>query len=134
MRPLLKPTFPLARLLRLLLIGVIISAVVAYALYQARFLLQGPQITLTDEPAVVQDNRTINLTGTTANITAIYLQGRPIVTDEYGTFREQLVLENGYTVVRLEARDRYGRTTVLQRDFVYQPASSATSTLPTTNS
>jgi hypothetical protein len=121
MTPLTTPAFPFARIISGSLVALCTLVIVGYALYQSRFLIQGPQVSLSEEPAIVQHGHTVTLTGTTANITALYLQGRPIVTDEYGHFTETVVLENGYTIVRLDARDRYGRTTHLERSFVYQP-------------
>ena len=55
------------------------------------------------------------------------MNGRPIVTSETGVFREPIVLENGYTIMRIEARDRFGRITFLERPFVYiDPAPTIT--------
>lgn len=111
-------TFP-----RRLIIGTaILCATVAaltYVLFQARFLIEGPQIMLTNDPSVVQNERQVVLEGIAENITAITLNGRSIVTNESGTFKEKVILENGYTLVRIEARDRYGRATALERPFVY---------------
>lgn len=94
-----------------------------YLTFQARLLLGGPQIQLTDEPAFVQTEQKITLSGKTDNITSITLNGRPILTDEAGYFSEPIILENGYTVVSLEAHDRYGRSTTLSREYVYTPRS-----------
>ena len=34
-------------------------------------------------------------------------------------FSEAVVLENGYTVVTLRAEDRYGRSRIIEKSFVY---------------
>jgi hypothetical protein len=93
----------------------------SYLLFQARFLLQGPIITLSTEPSTVQHERVVMLTGTVKNITHLTLNGRQIFTNELGYFNEALVLENGYTIATLAATDRYGRETNVARPFVYQP-------------
>ncbi len=103
----------------LLFVGISIS----YILFQARFLIAGPQIILTEEPGHLHNTRVITLTGTTHNITHLWLNDRQIYTDEQGTFREALVLENGYTITTLRATDRYGRETRVERAFVYVPSS-----------
>lgn len=100
-----------------------VSLIVGYILFQARFLLAGPQITLIDEPGVQHNERTIFLTGVTHNITYLWLNDRPIYTDSAGNFKEALVLENGYTITTLRARDRFGRETRVERAFVYTPIS-----------
>ena len=97
-----------------------------YVLWQARFLLLGPQITLIEEPYRISDTRIITLSGQANNITRITLNGRQIFTDPTGYFREALVLENGYTIATIAASDRYGRTTKLERPFIYIPASRIT--------
>ncbi len=95
---------------------------VAYSIFQARFLIEGPQITFTSEIASVQTDRVVTLEGTTANIVILTLNGREIYTDKQGHFKEALVLENGYTIATLQAKDRYGRTHAVTKTFVYTPA------------
>lgn len=99
-----------------LLLGVLI---IGYTLFQARNLLMGPSLVLTSEPNQVQTNRTLILEGIAKNIVKISLNGREIHTDESGVFSEELVLESGYTIMTLRAEDRYGRTSTLERKFVY---------------
>lgn len=95
----------------------------AYIVFQARFLLIGPQITLTDSLPLRQNERRVYLTGVTHNISHLWLNDRPIFTNAEGIFKEALVLENGYTIATLRAEDRYGRETVVTQPFVYTPAS-----------
>ena len=102
---------------------VLLNSTIAYVGYQARFLLIGPQIELTDEPGKVHNERTLILNGQARNLARIWLNGRQIFTDPQGFFSEQIVLENGYSIVTLRAVDRYGRETTVERSFVYVPAS-----------
>ncbi len=95
----------------------------AYIIFQARFMIQGPQLALDIEPNRVQNERIISLSGTASNITKITLNGRQIFTNEDGYFKEALVLENGYTIATIAAFDRYGREAQLVRSFIYTPAS-----------
>lgn len=120
MSPLKTPRTTLARCIVIwggvLLIG---GVLLAYMLFQARFLIEGPRITLTDKPAILQETQKIVLSGHAENIVAITLNGRPMVTDQDGNFRVPVVLSPGYSVVQLAARDRFGRTTTLTESFVY---------------
>lgn len=116
-----KPTFILPKILISLATATLAVIILMYILFQARFLIGGPQIQLTNEPDSVQTQPQVVITGITANITDLWLNGRPIVTDETGAFREAILLENGYTIVRIEAEDRYGRRTFVERPFVYVP-------------
>jgi hypothetical protein len=105
----------------LVLIG--IGALVVYVSYQARFLITGPQISMTTELDVRQNTRQIELQGTATNISHLQLNGRPIFTNPKGEFTTAVILENGYTVTTLTAEDRYGRITTVTRTFVYSPSS-----------
>lgn len=109
--------------LKALFIFLFLCLIVAYVLFQARFLITGPEITLKSEPSTQQNERIIILEGSARNITHLWLNDRQIYTDEQGNFREELVLENGYTITTLKAKDRYGRETKVVRSFVYTPAS-----------
>lgn len=104
-----------------LLVGFV--CVAAYVIFQARFLIIGPQLRLTNEPEQLVNHRQITLAGSAANISRLWLNDRPIFTDGQGNFSEALVLENGYTITTLRAEDRYGRVTTIKRTYVYVPAS-----------
>lgn len=92
---------------------------VGYGIWQARFLIAGPEITIESPPAMVQNDRTVTLTGVAENATKLYLNGRPIVTDQSGVFTEAVILENGHTLVGLDAHDRYGRVTHWEQSMVF---------------
>ena len=118
--------FTLRNILYYILVVVILGILLSYIIFQARFMIEGPQITLIHEPNRLQNERIITLSGTAKNITEISLNGRQIFTDEYGNFDEALVLENGYTINTLAAIDRYGRQVQVVRPFIYIPASIIT--------
>lgn len=117
------------RIVRLFLLILILTLFLGYLAYQARFLLIGPVITFSDNLDTVQTSRTIELSGHAANITAIAINGHPIVTDEAGYFTAPIVLENGYTIISIEAQDRYGRTDRHERTFVYTASSTPTTSI-----
>jgi hypothetical protein len=102
---------------------IFLTLIVVYVGFQARFLIIGPQIVLATEPNTQQNERMITLEGSAFNITHLWLNDRQIFTDEEGRFSEALVLENGYTITTLRAKDRYGRETRVVRSYVYTPAS-----------
>lgn len=97
--------------------------VIVYVAFQARHLIIGPEIIITEELPIRQNERRIFLTGSARNISHLWLNDRPIYTNAEGNFKEALVLENGYTIATLRAEDRYGRETTVTKSFVYTPAS-----------
>jgi hypothetical protein len=105
------------------LVFISLGCLVLYIVFQARFLIAGPEITLINEPVSIQNSPTVTLSGTARNIAKITLNGRQIFTDQTGYFNETLVLENGYTIATIKATDRYGRDTSVVRSFVYTPTS-----------
>jgi len=120
----MSPSSPRRITLRMVLgylsVLAIISLLVFYVVYQARFIIAGPTLNIyTLNNTSVE--RTVTLEGQANNIVSIDLNGRPIYTDERGYFKETIVLENGYTIATVRAKDRYGRTTSASRSFVYKP-------------
>ncbi len=123
MTDLTTPTLTLRTIVRCTIGGLAVLLLVSYVVFQARFLIAGPRITLTAEQPSVQNSQTVSLSGIARNITKITLNGRQIFTDPAGYFSEALVLENGYTIATIQAVDRYGRETEVVRPFVYTPTS-----------
>lgn len=105
------------------LIIVLALCILGYIIFQSRLLIQGPVVEITNQLNPAQNSRFVTLEGRTKNITHLALNGRQIYTDEYGYFREELFLENGYNIATISAVDRYGRTTEVVQDFVYIPIS-----------
>ena len=119
----MNETLPFRSLVKLVLIAIGLMCILAYVIFQARYLISGPQISLVENPDLRQNERQIFLSGATFNISHLWLNDRPIYTDGQGNFKEALILENGYTVATLRAEDRYGRETRIIKPFVYTPAS-----------
>ncbi len=102
--------------------GVLVAGLVvllgAYVLFQARYVIDGPTITLDAELSTLQHGPTVELLGQAKNIISLSLNGRTIYTNNDGHFDETLVIPLGYTIVTLVAKGRYGRTYVLERTLV----------------
>jgi hypothetical protein len=96
---------------------------IAILIFQARYLIIGPQISLTNAIDGPQNTRQITLTGSARNISRLWLNDRQIFTDPSGNFSESVILENGLSTLTLRAADRYGRTTSVEQSVVYAPAS-----------
>ena len=115
--------YPFRTLIRywLIILGCLLIA--SFVVFQARFLITGPQIVINDPPVSPGNERQVELKGKAYNIVRIWLNDRPIYTDAQGNFKEAIVLENGYTIATLRAEDRYGRTTKVTQEMVYVPES-----------
>ncbi|MBP6924312.1 MAG: hypothetical protein KBB78_01965 [Candidatus Pacebacteria bacterium] len=110
-------------LVRYWITAIVLLLMLLFVVFQARFLIVGPRIVITDAPEGPQNQRQITISGTAYNISHLWLNDRAIYTDAKGNFKETIVLENGYTIATLRAEDRYGRTTKTKEELVFIPAS-----------
>jgi len=100
--------------------ALLILAIVLYGLFQARNLIQGPVITVHEpQNGEVVHTAFVDISGEVKNISEITLNDRHIFVDEEGRFREQLLLAEGYTIMTLDASDRFGRHTRKALELVY---------------
>lgn len=125
MSPLVISQFTFRTFLAYLVAALVVAAFITYVLFQARFLIAGPQITVLS-PSGEYENRHVIIEGNARNIVNITLNGRQIYTDKDGNFKEALVLENGYTIATLRAQDRYGRQTSHAETYVFAPKENDT--------
>lgn len=93
----------------------LIAAVVligGYSLYEGRNIIRGPvlEIFQPSDGSAIQ-NPLVEIKGATKNISSISINDREITVDQEGVFNEKLLLSPGYNTVKLEASDRFGRTT-----------------------
>ena len=104
-------------------IGMLFIAVlvlVGYGVYEARNWLQGPQITIqSPQNGAALATSMVTIAGQAKNIVAINLNDRPIFVNERGDFQEQLLVPTGYTIMKLEAKDKFGRETTKYLELSY---------------
>ncbi|MES2214136.1 MAG: hypothetical protein V4465_01970 [Patescibacteria group bacterium] len=100
--------------------AILFLLLVAYSLFQARFLILGPSIRI-DSPAdgATVPTPVVRVTGNAQNIAYISLDDRPIFIDAKGNFSEKLIAAPGLDIITLRARDRFGRSTEKQIRVVY---------------
>lgn len=85
----------------------------SYALFQARFLILGPIISVdTHEDGEVVNGSVLVLGGQGENVAWLSLNGHQIFMDEDGRWSEKLLISTGTSIMTVEARDRFGRKKV----------------------
>ncbi|MEK7581954.1 MAG: hypothetical protein AAB488_01335 [Patescibacteria group bacterium] len=85
--------------------------IVLYAFDKTKNLIMGPKITV-ETPlngAIVLD-ATLPIEGIAKNISKISINGRQILIDQSGIFRDQLVVTEGYNIISVAGTDRFGKT------------------------
>lgn len=118
MSPLRYKNLDLSKILRRIGISCMLLILGSYIVWQARFLIVGPEMSI-KTLETIQDERVITLQGQVANVVSLQLNGSPIRVDPEGNFSTGLVLENGYTIARIDAKDRYGRSVSWEKGLVY---------------
>lgn len=84
--------------------------VVGYGLFEARRLLEGPQITIeSPRNGSATSSEALIVEGEAYNISFLTINDKPSYTDETGHFRGILTPPAGYTVITVAATDRFGR-------------------------
>lgn len=95
-----------------LLFVVLFLLLVGYSLFQARALIVGPRIWITNiEDGYVAMGPLVIVEGQSENIAWLSLNDRQIFTDEEGFWSEKLIVSKGLNVMTMRARDRFGRET-----------------------
>ncbi len=94
-------------------ITVFFLVILAYALFQGRYVILGPRVVINfpKEEALV-DIGTLLISGVATNITHLSLNDRQIYTDKEGHFEEKLMAQEGINIIKLRALDRFGREKV----------------------
>ena len=96
--------------------------VLAYAFFEARNIVLGPQILIATPPGgTTVTSQLVEITGNTKNIQDITLEGRDIYIDEEGVFTERLLLSPGYNIFIFEAKDKFDRHTKKTLELIYKP-------------
>lgn len=92
----------------LMLVGGII--LFFYCLFQARFLILGPQVSIvTPGDGESITSPMVIISGRAYNVSWISLNDRQIFTDEKGSFSEKLIVADGLSIMTVRVRDRFGR-------------------------
>ncbi len=110
--------------------ALVLICLAGYGYYQARDFLNGPLVTIGEpKTGAVFSSPLITIKGTATNVAFLSLDGRQIFTEEDGHWSEQLLLTDGYSIITLEAQDRFGHTAQKRLELVYKvPEEERTST------
>lgn len=101
----------------LILVAVVLFTL--YCLFQARFLILGPQVSIAShEDGAVVESTMVTLDGSARNAAWLSLNGRQIFTDTEGAWSEKLLLSEGLSIMTLLVRDRFGRERMEQISLV----------------
>lgn len=108
-------------IIKILIIGIFVLFIAGYGVFQAEKIVKGPGVVIMS-PAPGQEvtENPVEIKGVAKNISAIWLNDRPIVTDEEGSFNEKLMVYPGYNIITLKAQDKFGANVEKKIEVVYK--------------
>ena len=95
---------------KIFLIGLLFFGMLGYAYYRSKDAIFGITIASSIEDGAVLDSKLLTLTGNAPHTSRFTVNGREILLDKNGDFTDTLLLQEGYTILDMEASDRFGRT------------------------
>lgn len=99
-------------ILRIWIIGGLVLIIIFYSIFQAWKLISGPKIKIyTPLDGTTYNQTLIEINGKAENVSYLNLNDRKIFTDKNGYFKEQLLLLPGYNILKLDAKDKFGKYT-----------------------
>jgi hypothetical protein len=109
------------KILKIFAFLIVSIGIVGYIFFAFRDYISGPEIIVL-EPinGSVSHNQIITVKGQGLRIKDISLNNRPLLIDEEGHFKEDLLLFPGYNIALLTAIDRFGRTIEYKLELVYE--------------
>jgi Glucodextranase, domain B len=92
---------------------------VSYGLFQARTLLHGPTLSIhSPSPNETVTAPLLEVSGNVENAIHISINGKPVTMDIVGSFSETLVTPQGYGVIVVEAKNRFGHSVTKRIEFM----------------
>ncbi|MEY4602277.1 MAG: hypothetical protein RL292_218 [Candidatus Parcubacteria bacterium] len=107
------------KLYSLIILGV---TIIGYSIFQAQKILGGPKITvLSPINGATYTTALIEIKGVAKNTSTLLLNDRPLYTDKAGNFSDTLLPTEGYNIIKLEAKDKFGARTEERIEIIYKP-------------
>jgi len=102
----------ITRILSLTTLAVFILGILGYALFQSRALIAGPELTIHPPVGHIasSSDRLVRINGHVNHVSFVTLNNREVEVGSDGDFHEKLLLPDGYTIIEMTAKDRFGRT------------------------
>lgn len=106
---------------------IIVVLIVGYALFVGRNYLRGLSLSVTEprNNASVHDPL-LTVRGTAARVSHLFVNGAPVTPDQNGDWSYALLLPPGYSIIGVDATDRFNRSRHIERAVYYTPATTTT--------
>ncbi len=86
------------------------AVIVVFSVSRFLPIMEGARFSSNDLQNGITISDTFNLSGTTKNTKELYINNNPIPIDQKGNWKTAIGLPPGYTVVTVEAYDKFGKS------------------------
>lgn len=101
--------------------GLAVLIVVGYGLYETWDYFSGPKISVfAPSNGATLNEPLLEIQGIVKNAAAVFLDGRRILTNDKGEFKERLLLAEGYNIIDLQAEDKFKKIVERRLELVYE--------------
>ncbi len=98
------------KFVRISLIAILFLGILGYAYYRSKDAIFGITITASVADGATLDKPLLTITGNAVHASKFTIDDRELLLDKDGNYTDTLLLQEGYTILELEASDRFGRT------------------------
>jgi hypothetical protein len=97
--------------IKVTLITVLFLGIAVYAYFRSKDAIFGTTITTSVADGTILDSKLLTITGNIPHASHFTINDRELLLDKEGNFTDTLLLQEGYTILKLEANDKFGRKT-----------------------
>lgn len=91
---------------------VFFAFILGYSLFQGRYIILGPELEIAfPKNGQVMEAGPMVVSGRVENISYLSLNDGQIYTNKEGYFEEKLIAQRGTNIIKITAKDRFGRVT-----------------------
>lgn len=100
---------------RVLVAAMLVISVIAFMLYQFRFAVLNPPLTITSPKESSVTGQQITIAGTTEPNATVTVNGQAVPLDQGGAFTKKVAAFDGPLTIVVKARSRFGKETIVER-------------------
>ncbi len=103
-----------------LVLGIIVVALIfGYFWHQLSYLINPPFVKLSQPISdFTTSEKSVNVSGQTEPDVYLTINGREVYVNSEGYFKSTVSLDSGLNILKIEAKDRFGKTNIVTRNVV----------------
>lgn len=87
------------------------------------FLIKPPELEVSQPPTDITVNQeNFEIIGRTNSVAYLTVNGEEVYIDKEGNFKKEISLVSGLNIIKIEAKNRFGKTNTIIRRIIFNPA------------